>query len=48
MEAFDSINQEGSTLEFYKSQWTNFSKMHAQAKDFVKFLTTLERQFKSI
>jgi len=25
-----------------------FSKYHAKAKDFVKFLTTLERQFKNI
>jgi dynein heavy chain len=25
-----------------------FSKCHAKAKDFVKFLTTLERQFKNI
>ena len=36
------------SIEFYKGQNAAFQKLHAQAKDFVKFLTTLERQFKNI
>jgi dynein heavy chain len=35
-------------MEFFKGQNAAFQKLHAQAKDFVKFLTTLERQFKNI
>ena len=35
-------------MEFFKIQNAAFQKLHAQAKDFVKFLTTLERQFKNI
>lgn len=48
MQANESLNQDAFSLEHYNSQWANFSKLHAQAKDFVKFLTTLERQFKNI
>lgn len=36
------------SMEFFKIQNAAFQKLHAQAKDFVKFLTTLERQFKNI
>jgi dynein heavy chain len=32
----------------FKEKQKEFAKHHAQAKDFVKFLTTLERQFKNI
>lgn len=35
-------------IENYNTEYARFTKLHAQAKDFVKFLTTLERQFKSI
>lgn len=31
------------SLGSYKQEWVKFSKEHAKAKDFVKFLTTLER-----
>ena len=48
MEANESLNYDQFTLESFKAQWNIFSKLHAQAKDFVKFLTTLERQFKNI
>ena len=48
MEANEQLNQDAYSLEHFRSQWGNFSKLHAQAKDFVKFLTTLERQFKNI
>lgn len=41
-------NNDGYSLEAFKSYNTQFQKLHAQAKDFVKFLTTLERQFKNI
>jgi len=39
---------ESSVIENYNQEYTRFTKLHAQALDFVKFLTTLERQFKSI
>jgi dynein heavy chain, axonemal len=39
---------DGYSLEHFKSLNAQFQKQHAQAKDFVKFLTTLERQFKNI
>lgn len=39
---------DGYSLEHFKAQNATFQKLHAQAKDFVKFLTTLERQFKNI
>jgi dynein heavy chain len=35
-------------MEGFRAAWAMFVKDHAQAKDFVKFLTTLERQFKNI
>ena len=36
------------TIESYQSEYKKFVKQSAQAKDFVKFLQTLERQFKVI
>lgn len=36
------------SIETYKTKYQEFQKAHAQAKDFVKFLNTLERQFKNI
>jgi dynein heavy chain len=39
---------DGYSHQSYNDQYTEFQKQHAQAKDFVKFLTTLERQFKNI
>ena len=36
------------TLENYKNEYGKFQKLYAQAKDFVKFLSTLDRQFKNI
>lgn len=41
-------NNDSSTIDTYNQEYARFTKLHAQAKDFVKFLTTLERQFKSI
>ena len=35
-------------LESYNAEYKKFMKQQAQAKDFVKFLQTLERQFKVI
>jgi dynein heavy chain len=35
-------------IEAFNSVDKEFSKHHAKSKDFVKFLTTLERQFKNI
>jgi dynein heavy chain len=35
-------------LELYNVQSQEFTRKHAQAKDYVKFLSTLERQFKNI
>ncbi len=35
-------------IEAFNQVDKEFSKHHAQSKDFVKFLTTLERQFKNI
>ena len=46
------LNNKDSTytyiLEQYNSESKRFVKQQAQAKDFVKFLATLERQFKVI
>lgn len=43
------MNQENNShFSAFADVWKEFSKVHAQAKDFVKFLTTLERQFKNI
>jgi dynein heavy chain len=39
---------DGYSLENYNIQYALFQKQQAIAKDFVKFLTTLERQFKNI
>ena len=36
------------SLEPFRTQKQIFSKKHAEAKDYVKFLSTLERQFKNI
>lgn len=41
-------SQESGILEQYELENKNFQKLQAQAKDFVKFLSTLERQFKNI
>jgi len=44
-------NKEGTyshIIEGYQSEYKKFMKEQAQAKDFVKFLQTLERQFKVI
>ena len=46
--ANDKNNTDTYSLEHFKSLNAQFQKQHAQAKDFVKFLTTLERQFKNI
>lgn len=35
-------------IELYNAEYKKFMKYQAQAKDFVKFLQTLERQFKVI
>jgi len=49
VEAYDNLNQENNShFQAFADTWKEFSKYHAQAKDFVKFLTTLERQFKNI
>lgn len=42
------MNPEATSVESFKKQMLNFTKAHAQAKDYVKFLTTLERQLKNI
>jgi dynein heavy chain len=39
---------DGFSLEPYNTQYQQFSKAYAKAKDFVKFLSTLERQFKQL
>jgi dynein heavy chain len=39
---------DGYSLENFNTQYSKFQKDYAQAKDFVKFLSTLERQFKNI
>jgi dynein heavy chain len=36
------------SLESYNTEYSKFQKDYAQAKDFVKFLSTLERQFKNL
>lgn len=41
-------SQESVVLEHYEVEFKSFVKLQAQAKDFVKFLSTLERQFKNI
>lgn len=40
--------QDGFSLENYQQQYQAFQKRQAQARDFVKFLTTLNRQFSNI
>lgn len=44
----DNFNQDSCAVEHFKTKLAEFNKQHAQAKDYVKFLTTLERQFKNI
>lgn len=44
----NALQQDGYSLENYKSACQQFQKLYAQAKDFVKFLSTLERQFRNI
>jgi len=39
---------DGYSMESYNTQYQLFSKAYAKAKDFVKFLSTLERQFKQL
>ena len=41
-------HQESYNVETFRQKEKEFKKEHAQAKDFVKFLLTLERQFKNI
>jgi len=36
------------SLDHFNSEYHKFQKEYAQAKDFVKFLSTLERQFKNL
>lgn len=36
------------SLDHYNNEYQKFQKEYAQAKDFVKFLSTLERQFKNL
>ena len=48
MSAKESGNSENYAMENLTAKKAEFTKLHAQAKDFVKFLTTLERQFKNI
>jgi dynein heavy chain len=48
MEANEQRSPDAYSMEYYRTQLQSFTKVHAQAKDFVKFLTTLERQFKNI
>jgi len=48
LSAKDSASGDSYAMENLKAKKAEFSKLHAQAKDFVKFLTTLERQFKNI
>lgn len=38
----------GYSLQPFDEAYEEFQKLQAQAKDFVKFLTTLDRQFKNI
>lgn len=49
MEANEQMNtHDAYSLDPFKSQMQDFTKLYAQAKDFVKFLTTLSRQFTNI
>ena len=41
-------SQDSYSIESFKTMNKDFGKQHAQAKDFVKFLATLDRQFKNI
>jgi dynein heavy chain len=41
-------SHENNGFEEFNNQFRDFSKMHAQAKDFVKFLSTLDRQFRNL
>lgn len=44
----NSQKTDGYQLDNYDQQYNLFQKDHAKAKDFVKFLNTLARQFKNI
>jgi dynein heavy chain len=44
----NSQKTDGYSLDNYENQYHLFQKDHAKAKDFVKFLNTLARQFKNI
>jgi len=44
----EELNQEATSVEQYRKHMLEFTKAHAQAKDYVKFLSTLERQLKNI
>jgi len=48
LSAKDSASGDNFAMDTLRAKKQEFSKLHAQAKDFVKFLTTLERQFKVI
>ena len=39
---------DGYSMNNFNTQYQAFQKQYAQAKDFVKFLSTLERQFKNL
>ncbi len=42
------LNPDAYSIENYKQNVNEFNKNHAIAKDYVKFLNTLDRQFKNI
>jgi dynein heavy chain len=49
MKYYESQNSaDGYSIENFNTEYSKFQKDYAQAKDFVKFLSTLERQFKNI
>ena len=49
MEANEQMNtHDAYSLDHFKQQMQDFTKLFAQAKDFVKFLTTLQRQFMTV
>ena len=42
------LNPDAFSIDNYKLHVNEFNKQHAIAKDYVKFLNTLDRQFKNI
>jgi len=48
LSANTSAGADNYAMDILKAKKAEFTKVHLQAKDFVKFLTTLERQFKNI